>query len=116
MDSVDGGRFARDEATVRDRFWNKIKAVARRVPFAEEAVSSYYATRDPATPTRVKAILVGALAYLVLPFDAVPDFIAGLGFVDDAAVVMAALKAVGSSITDVHRRRARRWLDSIDAG
>ena len=116
MDSVDSERFARDETSVRNRFWNKIKAVARRVPFAEDAVASYYATRDPATPTRVKAILVGALAYFVLPFDAIPDFIAGLGYVDDAAVLVAALKAVGSSVTEAHRQRARRWLDSFDAG
>ena len=53
MDSTDGGRLARDEITVRDRFWNKIKAVARRVPFAEDAVSSYYGTSLQNEPSKI---------------------------------------------------------------
>lgn len=108
--------YARDAATVRAGFVNKIKSVARRVPFAEDAVAAWFCARDPATPFKVRATLVGALAYFVLPVDAVPDFIAVLGFTDDAAVLLAALKIVGGSITDAHRARAVRWLRSIDVG
>ena len=106
--------YSRDAALVRDGFVNKIKAVARRIPFAEDAVAAWFCTRDPATPFKVRATLIGALAYFVLPFDAVPDFIVGLGFTDDAAVLLAALKIVSSSISEAHRARARRWLQSID--
>ena len=59
---------------------------------------------------RSRLILVGALAYFVAPFDFVPDFILGLGFVDDASILMAALAAVRSSIRDEHREAARRAL------
>lgn len=38
---------------------------------------------DPKT----KLIYVGALAYIVMPFDLAPDYIPGLGLLDDAAVV-----------------------------
>ena len=44
------------------------------------------------------------------PFDFVPDFILGLGFVDDASVLLAALAAVRGSIKEEHREAARRAL------
>jgi uncharacterized membrane protein YkvA (DUF1232 family) len=112
----DSDTFSRDAALVRNGFVNKIKAVARRIPFAEDAVAAWFCTRDPATPFRVRATLVGALAYFILPTDAIPDIVAGLGFTDDAAVLLAALKIVGSKISDAHRARARRWLQSIEVG
>jgi uncharacterized membrane protein YkvA (DUF1232 family) len=105
-----------DSALVRNGFVNKIKAVARRIPFAEDAVAAWLCTRDPATPAHVRMTLIGALAYFIVPFDAVPDILAGLGFTDDAAVLLAALKIVGGHITEAHRARARRWLQSIDVG
>jgi uncharacterized membrane protein YkvA (DUF1232 family) len=112
----DSDTLSRDSALVRNSFVNKIKAVARRIPFAEDAVAAWLCTRDPTTPARVRMTLIGALAYFILPIDAVPDIIAGLGFTDDAAVLLAALKVVGGHITEGHRARARRWLQSIDVG
>lgn len=108
--------YSRDATLVRQGFVNKIKAVAKRIPFAEDAVAAWFCTRDPATPFKVRATLIGALAYFVLPIDAIPDIIAVLGFTDDAAVLLAALKIVGSHVTEAHRARARRWLQSIDVG
>lgn len=101
---------ARDEATVERGFWPKMRAVARRIPFAEDAVAAWYCTRDPGTPFYVRATLIGALAYFVLPIDAIPDVIAALGYTDDAAIMLAALRAVGANIKDAHREAARRWL------
>ncbi len=48
--------------------------------------------------------------YFVLPFDAIPDMLAGIGFTDDMAVLMAALTAVRSHITPAHRLAARKAL------
>jgi uncharacterized membrane protein YkvA (DUF1232 family) len=58
----------------------------------------------------VKAVLFAALAYFVMPFDLIPDFVAGFGFTDDAAVLALALSLVAGNITDEHRRRARAAL------
>jgi uncharacterized membrane protein YkvA (DUF1232 family) len=110
----DSSTFSRDAALVRNGFVNKIKAVARLIPFAEDAVAAWFCTRDPATPFRVRATLIGALAYFVLPADVIPDIVAGLGFTDDAAVLLAALRMVGGHISEQHRTRARRWLQSLD--
>ncbi|HEX5314366.1 MAG TPA: YkvA family protein, partial [Gammaproteobacteria bacterium] len=80
------------------------------IPFAEDLAAAYYCAADPATPTKVKGVLFAALAYFVMPFDAVPDFIAGLGFTDDAAVLAMAIGLVSRHITNEHRKRARRTL------
>ena len=103
--------IARNERIVRDGFWKKLLKLAGRVPFADEAAAAYFCAIDPATPTRVKGILLAALAYFVLPFDAIPDFVAGLGFTDDAAVLAMALSLVARHVTPEHRARARAALD-----
>jgi len=52
--------------------------------------------RDPATPVWVKGLCLAALGYLVLPTDAVTDFIPVLGHGDDLAMLTAALTAIAS--------------------
>lgn len=93
-------------------FWDKVRRTAGKVPFVDEVVAVWYCARDPATPARVKAILFGAVAYFVLPFDVMPDFLAVLGYGDDLAVLLGAIRAVRPHITDDHRDRARAALQS----
>ena len=96
---------------VRSKFWATLKKAANYIPFSEDLVAAFYCAFDPATPHRVRAVLLGALSYFVLPFDVVPDFIAGLGFTDDVTVLVAAIATVGAHITTEHRAKARRALD-----
>lgn len=103
-------KFERDQARVKDGFWPKVKRVARRVPFIDQLLAAYYCTLDPKTPIQAKAILMGALAYFVLPIDVIPDFIAGFGFTDDATVLYAAIRTVSRYITDDHRAKAKQTL------
>ena len=106
---------ARDRGRVERGFWTKVRRTLGRVPFVEEAVAAYFCAIDRDTPLQVKAILMGALAYFVVPTDMIPDFIAVLGFTDDAAVFYAALRMVAPHIQDRHRDRARGTLDGIEA-
>ncbi|HVL71396.1 MAG TPA: YkvA family protein [Beijerinckiaceae bacterium] len=103
-------RAERDEAGVRRDFWAKLRAVGRRVPFAEDLLAAYYCTLDPATPSRVRLVLLAAIAYFVMPVDAVPDILPILGFTDDAAVIAAAIAQVAGNINESHRERARATL------
>ncbi len=106
----DPAGLVRDQARVERSFWDKVRRTLGRVPFLEEAVAAYFCARDPATPPQVKAVLIGALAYFVIPTDLIPDFIAAMGFVDDAAVFYAALKTVAPHITAGHRDQAQAAL------
>ena len=108
--TVDLGKLARDRQRVRQGFWTKARKTFGKVPFSEDAVAAYYCATDSTTPLAIRATLLGALAYFILPFDFIPDMILGLGYTDDAAVIFAAMKAAQAHITPEHRRLARLWL------
>lgn len=104
-----------NETRVARDFWPKLKRSLASVPFAEEVIASYYCAFDPATPLKVKGILLGALAYFILPFDVIPDVLLGLGFTDDMAVLYTAISLIRSHMTQVHRDKAKVTLEKLKA-
>ena len=108
--------WSRDDinhSALRRRFWRKLGAGLARIPFAEDLLAAYYCAFDRDTPLHVKGALVGALAYFVLPMDAIPDVLPVIGFTDDAAVLAATLKLVADHITPLHRDAARDALNRL---
>jgi uncharacterized membrane protein YkvA (DUF1232 family) len=104
------------EHGLQRKFWAKVKRVAKRIPFAEDLLAAYFCTLDPVTPNRVRLVLLGAIAYFVMPFDLVPDILPVIGFADDAAFVMAAIAQVAGSINESHREQAREALRDQGGG
>lgn len=102
-----------NELRVRRGFWPKMVRVAARIPFADQALSVYYAARDPATPVAAKGMMLGALAYFVMPIDAIPDIFAGIGFTDDAAVFAALIATLGANIKRRHRDKAGETVERL---
>lgn len=100
----------RREQRIRARFWRTVKRAAKHVPYMDQVVAAYYCALDRDTPAGVRATLLAALAYFVLPFDFIPDLLAGIGFTDDMAVLMAAIAAIGPNIKERHRIAARQAL------
>lgn len=96
--------------SVRQKLLATARKAARQVPFMEDVIASYYCALDPATPAKVRATLLAALAYFVLPIDTIPDFILGIGFGDDATVLMAAFAMIRSHMRDDHYDAAREAL------
>ena len=93
--------------------WRKLARVATRITFADSLVSAWYCATDSATPAHVRAVLLGALAYFLLPADAVPDLLAGIGFADDASVIAAVVGTFARYIAPEPRARARERLEQI---
>ena len=112
----DPEKLDQDRDKVVHNFWSKARRVLGRVPFLEDAVAAYYCARDPHTPTQVKAVLYGALAYFILPTDLVPDVLTAFGFVDDAAILTYAYRKVAEYVTDTHRQQARTAIAQLRAG
>ncbi|WP_406858651.1 YkvA family protein [Alsobacter sp. KACC 23698] len=110
MDAI--RRAARDEKRVFADAWRLLKRVGKTIPFAEDVLAAYYCALDPSTERRVKLILVGALAYFVMPFDVLPDFMPLIGFTDDAAVIATAIASVSRAIKPEHREKAKAALQS----
>ncbi len=113
---AEGAERARQEERVRRGFWAKARRAAVRVPFIEDAVAAYFCTLDNRTPARVRGVLLAALAYFVLPVDAIPDVWVGIGFTDDAAVLMAALSTVGRHVRPAHRTAASHAIEEWRTG
>jgi uncharacterized membrane protein YkvA (DUF1232 family) len=103
------------EQSLRRSAWRKVRRVAARIPFAEDLLAAYYCAFDRATPLQVRATLIGALAYFVLPLDAIPDVMPMLGFTDDAVVLATAIKLVANHMTPAHRDAARNALARLSA-
>ena len=89
--------------------WNKIKKVAKKagIKLTYFALVLYYALISPDTPVKYKAVIAGALGYLILPFDIVPDLIPFAGLADDWAALVAAVTYVATSISPEIKQRAR---------
>jgi uncharacterized membrane protein YkvA (DUF1232 family) len=104
-----------NERRVARGFWPKMRKVAANVPFASEALAVWYCARDEETPVAAKGMMFAALAYFVMPIDAIPDFIAGIGYTDDAAVFMAMLTLVGKNLKPRHRAAAREAVVRLRA-
>lgn len=91
-----------------EKFWNKLlrygkKAGAKVVYYA---LLLYYAMQSPAVSKTDKLLIVGALGYLILPVDAIPDFIPAVGFTDDLGAILLALRKIYLSIDDNIKEQA----------
>jgi uncharacterized membrane protein YkvA (DUF1232 family) len=97
----------------RGRFWSKIarSALAAGREVVEKALWLYYAAERPEVPRWAKLTIYGALAYFVLPLDAIPDLIPGAGYVDDLGALSTALLTVAGYVNDDVKRRARRRME-----
>ena len=102
-----------NEQRVDEGFWPKIRRVAAKVPFAKEALSVWYCAKDDETPLAAKGMMLAALAYFVMPVDAIPDVIAGLGYTDDAAVFTALMAIVGRNLKPKHKLAAKRDIERL---
>lgn len=102
-----------NDGALRRDFWRKLRRVAAHIPFAEDLLAAYYCAFDRGTPLQVKATLIAAIAYFVLPFDAIPDMLPMIGFTDDAAVLATALRLVTSHMRPEHRQAAQEKLREL---
>lgn len=93
-------------------FWGKLKGAGRRLGYEglEKSLWLYYTLQKPDLPTWAKRTITGALAYLVLPLDAIPDIIPGAGYTDDLAVIAAALASVAMHIDAGVKQKAKQTL------
>ena len=90
-------------------FWKKLKKVASKAgaKVVYYALVLFYTLADPATPAKYKTAIAGALGYLILPLDVLPDWLPFAGLAEDWAALIAAVTYVASAITPAIKARAR---------
>jgi uncharacterized membrane protein YkvA (DUF1232 family) len=104
-----------------NEFWEKLKKFAKKAgsSVVYAVLLLYFTLQKPEVPVKVKAVIVGALGYFILPLDIIPDFIAGVGFGDDLGALGVALFQVAMYVDDDIKRKAKEkmkaWFgDDVD--
>ena len=97
-------------------FLEKISKIAKRAGAKLVYVSLilYYTLQSDKVSIKDKAIIVGALGYLISPLDVVPDAIPIIGLGDDLAVLLYVLNKVGNvseEIKEKAKAKLVKWFD-----
>lgn len=111
-----------DFMAYKDRFSNsgfveKISRIAKRagVKLVYAALILYYTLENPKVSIKDKAIIIGALGYLISPLDVMPDAIPIAGLSDDLAVLIYVLRRVWGDVSEEVKAKAKaklsQWFD-----
>lgn len=73
----------------------------------------WYVLQKPEVPAKNKAVIMGALGYLITPLDFIPDLTPILGYNDDAAAILFALYMVRQYVDDEVKAQAKARLAKI---
>jgi len=84
---------------VKEGFAEKLKHAASNNLVVEKAKALYAYFRDPAVPAKNKVLIVAGLLYFINPWDALPDFVPGLGYIDDIGVLSMVLAYLSKELT-----------------
>lgn len=96
------------------KLFDKIGEVASKagIKVVYAALLLYYALMDGEVPLKDKAIVIGALGYFICPLDFIPDLLGPIGYTDDGAAMVLALKTIWDNITPTTHMNARKRLES----
>ncbi len=101
----------------QSEFVEKISRIAKRAgaKLVYAALILFYTLQSDQISAKDKAIIIGALGYLISPLDVVPDAIPIVGLGDDLAVLVYVLKKVWTDVDPTIKERAReklsKWFD-----
>lgn len=103
-----------------DNFWEKIKKFATKIGVKGiyYALILYYILQRDDISIQDKALIVGALGYLIAPIDLIPDLLLGIGFVDDIAALTIVIKKLNQYIDEDIKNKAKiklqDWFSELD--
>ena len=101
----------------QSEFAEKIARIAKRAgaKLVYAALILYYTLQSDKVSKADKAIIIGALGYMISPLDVIPDAIPIAGLTDDLAVLLYVLKKVWTGIDPEIMEQAKgklsRWFD-----
>ena len=106
-----GSKFSQTE------FVEKIARIAKRAgaKLVYAALILYYTLQSDKISAANKAMIIGALGYMISPLDVIPDAIPIAGLTDDLAVLLFVLKKVWTDIDPDIQTKAKeklaKWFD-----
>ncbi|MBQ4331067.1 MAG: DUF1232 domain-containing protein [Spirochaetaceae bacterium] len=93
---------------------NKPKVVAGAAGAIVNSLGSLISALDnPATPTKMKALIIGAIGYILLPLDLIPDVMPAVGYTDDLASAAGVVAAV-AAYSNFSLEELDKYIDSLE--
>jgi len=98
-----------------EKFWTKVQKFSKKAgtSLVYAVLLLYYTLQKPEVPLKVKATIVGALGYFILPLDIIPDLAVGVGYADDLSVILFALVQVALYVDDEIKMQAKSKLKDL---
>lgn len=93
--------------------WGKLKQIRGIETLLTKALLLYALIVDADFPAASKILAVAAIAYLVNPFDVIPDLTPFLGYVDDLTVIVSAISKLSTDIQSHHHTHAQQMLAKL---
>ncbi len=113
-----GNELSTGEEISSATFWRKLRGMVaiagRKTLFSSLVLFNCLKDRD--TPAWARGVIVGALGYLILPSDLIPDMIPGAGYGDDWSTIVVALGTVAAYIKETHKVRAKEQIEKLFGG
>ena len=100
-----------ESSVIEEGLLKKILLKAGRT-IAKPALEGFELIMDNSTPPQVRISMIGALTYLIVPVDLIPDFIPASGFSDDLVALTAVISLWQQYITPEIKYRAKCKLDT----
>lgn len=103
-----------------EKFWHKITTVAKSagVKVVYLALLLYYALDSSSLSAKDRALIIGALGYFILPLDLVSDLMPAIGFLDDAAILVAIVKllivGIDNKVIAQAKSKLSQWFGAFD--
>ncbi|MBQ6086958.1 MAG: DUF1232 domain-containing protein [Bacteroidales bacterium] len=101
-------------------FWKKVGKIAKKggEKIVYLALLLFYVMKSDEVELKQKLMIAGALGYMILPVDLIPDFIPVAGYADDFAALMAAYSMTKACVTPEIKAQAnakcREWFKDFD--
>lgn len=95
--------------------WGKVHKYGRKagISVTYAGLLLYYLLQKEGLPLRVKAAIIGALGYFIVPTDMLPDILLGLGYTDDLSVLLMILTYSSKYIDEGVKEKARAKIKEL---
>ena len=103
-----------------EKFWSKVTSVAKKagIKVIYMALLLYYALDSTSLSVKDRALIIGALGYFILPLDLVSDLMPAIGFLDDAAILLAIVKllivGIDNKVVALAKGKLSQWFGDFD--
>ena len=103
-----------------EKFWSKVTTVAKKagIKVIYMALLLYYALDSTSLSVKDRALIIGALGYFILPLDLVSDLMPAIGFLDDAAILLAITKllivGIDNKVVALAKGKLSQWFGNFN--